>query len=264
MNSLAGFLIILLFVIAVLLFFLYRKTRKQIRRLREQHARLYVTIHNRKEEFREEACNEALAFFEKELQRVGADLHDDLIQKLSHYVFMMERISKTEDLAHAHAYAMQLKSELNLSIIPSIRKISGRLLPGSINSSSLTVALGDLCSFMETPGKAHIHYKTSGDETTIGSTHQEHMVRIVQELINNIMNHTKAWHIWVTLVYEQSRITISVEDDDIIGVEAYKKEYNRPNNFRTLKMRIKAIHGNLRVSIGKKGTKVDVVYPLLV
>lgn len=212
-----------------------------------------------KQEWEDSILLKQTDYLEEELQRMGADVHDDLIHRLTEQMLTIERLIRAEDLEHAQAYALQLKNHFHL-VVRSVREISYRLLPPSIDSPSLVRALEDLVSRIETPGVARISVSSSGKEFSLNSKHQAHLVRIVQELVYNATKHTPCWHVYIKLEWLNDSVIIYVEDDGRRAGEAELRIKNG-KGFRTVRMRLLNIKASLRFETDVLGLRAIVTYP---
>lgn len=201
----------------------------------------------------------AIELIEEELQRMGADVHDDLIQRIAEQRLYIEQLTYVEDIVNAQALALKLKATSDL-VVKSIRQISNTLLPGSIDSPSLVTALNDLCLRMQVPGVAFISVESSGTEFLIDPKHQLHLVRIVQELVQNAIKHSICWHVWVRLQWEEKIVSVVVEDDGLMRGST-ENRHRFSERFRTIRMRQRYTGATLSFEQGEKGLRVTMKYP---
>lgn len=193
-----------------------------------------------------EACEQIIS-------EMGAELHDDLIQKLSVlrlYIDRMERASG--DQSEIDALSIKMRSEFD-QVIHVVRNISRRLLPARMEGDTLEKTLGMLCQNMEHPGTGHIHFENHGVPIPLEEQTERYLFRIVQELIHNAFKHSSAWHIWVRLHWQPTRLILEVEDDGtgFSKIPEFIQRLKTKNN--TLKLRSSLIGANIAYSQGDKG-----------
>src|SRR5687768_15199224 len=93
------------------------------------------------------------------ISEMGAELHDDLIQKLSIFRLHIDRIERSaSDPAEIQSLAIKMKNDFE-QITKVIRNISRRLLPKRTIDERLSETLKLLCQNMEYPGTSHIHFQ---------------------------------------------------------------------------------------------------------
>jgi signal transduction histidine kinase len=206
--------------------------------------------------------NHLINFIEDELQRIGADVHDDLVQRVSEQLLLIERIANVEDVDLAQTYGFQLKKHTQV-LVASLRTLSHNLLPGSIDSSSLLIALNNLIAGMgkSSPYNAHINVGSEGLAFQLQSNHQAHIVRIVQELIHNALKNGLAWHVIVTLFWKENFLEIKIEDDGIRS-SILLPQAKFSGAFRTLKMRNNYLRSSLVFELREeRGVIITIKYP---
>ena len=193
-----------------------------------------------------EACEQIIS-------EMGAELHDDLIQKLSVlrlYIDRMERASG--DKAEIDSLSIKMRTEFE-QVIRIVRNISRRLLPAKMEGETLDKMLEMLCQNMEHPGTGHIHFENEGTPISLAPQTERYLFRIVQELIHNAFKHSSAWHVWVRLSWNASQLVVEVEDDGtgFSKIPEFIHRLKRKNN--TLKVRSSILGATITYSQGKKG-----------
>ena len=190
---------------------------------------------------------------EQVISEMGAELHDDLIQKLSVLRLYIDRIERgSADPAEIDALSIKLRTEFE-QVIHVVRNISRRLLPPKKEGETLDKTLAMLCQNMEHPGTGHIHFHSDGTPFPLDAQAERYLFRIVQELIHNAFKHSSAWHIWVRLTWTSKRVFIEVEDDGtgFSKIPEFIHRLKSKNN--TLKLRTSIIGATIQYSLGKKG-----------
>jgi signal transduction histidine kinase len=193
-----------------------------------------------------EACDQIIS-------EMGAELHDDLIQKLSVFRLYIDRIERSaSDANEVEMLALKMRSDFE-QVIGVIKNISRRLLPARMEGDTLVNTLEMLCQNMEHPGTGHIHFSHTGPARQIEENMEMNLFRIVQELIHNAFKHSAAWHIWVRLHWETDKVILEVEDDGsgFSKIPEFIKRLKSKNN--TLKVRSATIGATLTYHQGPKG-----------
>jgi signal transduction histidine kinase len=193
-----------------------------------------------------EACDQIIS-------EMGAELHDDLIQKLSVFRLYIDRMERSSaDQAEIETLSIKMRSEFD-QVIHVVRNISRRLLPAKMEGETLEKTLEMLCQNMEHPGTGHIHFDNEGTPVFLENQVERYLFRIVQELIHNAFKHSSAWHIWVRLKWGTDKLVVEVEDDGtgFSKIPEFIERLKRKNN--TLKLRSTIIGSNINYSQGEKG-----------
>lgn len=200
-----------------------------------------------------EACDQVML-------EMGAELHDDLIQKLSIFRLYLDRLERSShNPAETEALLINMRTDFE-GVVQSVRRISRKLLPEQTSIDSLQTSIDLLCKTMERPGSGNVYVECTGNEQTIPALSQTYLYRIVQELIHNAFKHSAAWHIWVRLNWEPSKLTIEVEDDGtgFHKISEFIDRLRKKNN--TLKMRSQVIGATITYHHGQKGLLAKVEY----
>jgi signal transduction histidine kinase len=187
------------------------------------------------------------------ISEMGAELHDDLIQKLSVFRLYIDRMERaSSDHAEIESLSIKMRSEFD-QVIHVVRNISRRLLPVKIEGETLEKTIEMLCQNMEHPGTGHIHFENQGSPIPMDNQVERYLFRIVQELIHNAFKHSSAWHIWVRLKWISNALIVEVEDDGtgFSKIPEFIERLKKTNN--TLKLRSTIIGAMLKYSQGEKG-----------
>jgi len=201
-----------------------------------------------------EACDQIIL-------EMGAEIHDDLIQKLSIFRLYIDRIERSStDPIEIESLAIKMRTDFE-QVVRTIKSISRRLLPVRMEGETLADTLALLCQNMEQPGTGHIHFKNSGMAVTIDAHIEMYILRIVQELIQNAFKHSAAWHIWVRLQWTAGTLIMEVEDDGsgFSKIPEFIGRLKRKNN--TLKMRVLAIGASIDYLQGENGLLARIKIP---
>jgi signal transduction histidine kinase len=85
---------------------------------------------------------------------------------------------------------------------------------------------------------------------------------MIQELLQNVLRHSSAWHVWVRINWSASLLKIEVEDDGtgFIQLDDAIASLKRKNN--TLRMRAAALGADIKYTTGRAGLLAVIKYPL--
>jgi len=215
-----------------------------------------------KKDFEIAVSKQSMAVCEEIVTELGAEIHDDLIQRLTILRLSIDRLETTLNGApDADRVLATIKAEY-LAVIDSVRRTSQILLPTYLEEDSFSSNIRTLCQTLERPGAGNIQLTISGDELPLDRQSRVYLNRIVQEIIHNAFKHSAAWHVWVNLIWSARELTIRVEDDGSgfskipVFVGLLRSKWN------TLRMRCRAINADIEFKQGSNGLIVQVVYPL--
>lgn len=212
-----------------------------------------MAIFRSQKHFEEEISKRVAETCEHIISEMGAELHDDLIQKLSVFRLYIDRMERSSgDQTEIDALSIKMRTEFD-QVIRVVRNISRRLLPAKMEGETLDKTLEILCQNMEHADTGHIHFMNEGTPLILDPRVEHYLFRITQELIHNAFKHSSAWHIWVRLKWDPELLTLEVEDDGagFSKIPDFIKRLKRKNN--TLKLRSSIIGAEIHYSQSKTG-----------
>lgn len=212
--------------------------------------------------FDAEVSRQAMEATEQIITEMGAEIHDDLVQRLSVFRLYLDRLDRAKgDAEQTEALITSMNADF-VEVVDTIRRISRRLMPVNMEHDSLEVRIQTLCQNMERPGGGTIHFTQSGLEQPVPERDAIHLLRIIQELINNAFKHSSAWLVDIRFHWNGSTLQIEVEDDGTAfsKLDSYLDVLHSKNN--TLRMRSTILHAPIHYSQGKKGLLVRLNYTL--
>ncbi|WP_409304563.1 sensor histidine kinase [Peribacillus sp. SCS-155] len=197
----------------------------------------------------------------EERQRIARDLHDAVSQQLFALNMMAAGAVKMFDLSPEKA-RQQLTEIADISVRAQgeMRALLLHLRPVQLQEDSLCDGLIKLLK--ELKQKTSLQFVASIDEVTgLPKSAEEHLFRIVQEAISNIIRHADAQRVKVELTGENEYIRLYISDDG--------KGFDPLNDkmvsygIKMMKERCEEIGGifQLRSKL-KEGTYIDIKVPL--
>jgi len=221
-----------------------------------------IPIYKSQKRFETEVSKQAAEICDQIISEMGAEIHDDLIQKLSVLGLYLDRLDRSvNNPDETEKLLISMRTDFE-NVVQAIRRISKKLMPPNLEHDSLQSGLEVLCQNMERPGAGNIHMVCSGHDHTVSQFKQAHLYRIVQELIHNAFKHSAAWHIWVRVQWETHQVILEVEDDGTGShklsefIERLRKKHN------TLRVRSYAIGALITYHQGHHGLLARVICPL--
>ncbi|WP_375560887.1 sensor histidine kinase [Bernardetia sp. OM2101] len=180
-------------LLSVLVGFIILLTKTYINRIRKEiQEKNFLVISHQKT-----LINSSIQILERERERISSDLHDDLIGQLYRIKLMNEDGKLNKLLAES---------------ISTARNISHDLTPPLIEESSLIELITD---FIAPYKKKYIVTLTCFMSLKLDLTKQQklHIFRIFQELINNIIKHSQANSINITLRGSEKYFALLLQDN---------------------------------------------------
>jgi signal transduction histidine kinase len=196
---------------------------------------------------------------EKERARISKDLHDGIGQLLTAMALKLE-VSPVE---------ASLKKEIQSSIgeiLTEVRRISHDLAPSVLYNFGLEAAMKQLClSYSQvSETKVEFHYVLSDEGTRIPRKYEEHIYRIAQEGLRNIIQHSKAKNSEIKLASDSEYILLEITDDGcgLLGNQHYQSRNQPHQGLWSIKERVQSIHGVFEINSNLgKGTCLKMRIP---
>jgi signal transduction histidine kinase len=181
---------------------------------------------------------------EKERTRIAKDLHDGVAGMLAavkmHFnslVFQYESLSD----AKGYQQGIELLNEATLEV----RKTSHNLMPEVLIRHGLDEALIRYCSNISNSNMMTDQYDSWGEPPRFKCSFELSVYRIVQELLNNILKHSKATEALVQMGYLNDLLSITIEDNGV-GFDKLSSQAGGIG-LHSLQSRIKAMNGEMEV-----------------
>ena len=202
-NSIIAALAGLFLLGALLAYSLYRRSRlKAEARLQEVALRQ-----------QQESAAAVLAAEEAERSRIARDLHDGLGQMMS----------ATKLNLSAYARATGFKSEEErlafnniIGLVDSsyneVRSVSHNMMPNALLKNSLAAAVRDFVNQMD-QRRLKVHLLAEGLDERLDINIETVIYRVIQECVNNVIKHSGADTLHISLIKDSDALTATVEDN---------------------------------------------------
>jgi two-component system, sensor histidine kinase LadS len=177
---------------------------------------------------------------ETERTRIAQDLHDDLGGTLS-------------AIKGKVANEMQNVETLNLveKAIEDLRNISRNLLPAELAKNGLSKAIQQSIERLQSASKIAFTVIAFGKEKRMSEERELNIYRVISELLNNIVKHSKATKATVQVIFYDDYLHISVEDN---GVGIKTEEINWGIGLKNVNSRIEFLKAKLLKDSNENGT----------
>jgi signal transduction histidine kinase len=195
------------------------------------------------------------------ITEMGAEIHDDLIQRLSILKLRIDRLQLEHgDASESLTNAIQQLQFDYKSITDSVRRISKQLHPTRIDGETFDKPVLALCQNIEGTSLSRINFTVIGDPKRLSSQPEIYLLRMIQELIHNSLKHSTAWHLWIRLIWHPNQLIIEVEDDGTGFAKTKDFISLLRNKNNTLRMRAVAIGAEIKYKKGQNGLLATITY----
>ncbi len=222
-----------------------------------------LTLQTIQSAYQKELFVAAIQAEERERERIGNDLHDEIGSSLSAAKALMSQLGDSATATDKEKEAVTLIKNILSNSLQDIRNISQNLHPAVLARFGLTEALhnlGFLCSDSFANG---MEVRVELD-VVLPHAHELALYRIVQELVNNALKHAHASQVNVLLMQLPNRLVLTVTDDGCGFDYAHVQQSNKVGlGLKSLAARVSLLDASLHLeSVPGQGTGVRVEVPL--
>ncbi len=191
---------------------------------------------------------------EQERSKIARELHDGVVQQIGSIILKSRNVFKKKEIEEDKE-VKEILTRLNNSS-EDLRNISHQMMPRALSELGLVAAIDDLLK----GSLAYVNINYSFEHFNLKERLQEKieitLYRITQELVNNIIKHSKATSVSVQLINSADHIIFIVEDDGI-GID--HKKSKKGMGFSNIKSRLEIVNGEANFDKSpEKGTLVTI------
>lgn len=200
---------------------------------------------------------------EDERSRLAKDLHDGLGGMLSGIKLtlggMKGNMVLTEENARLFSGALFKLDQT----IGEMRRVAHSMMPEALLRLGLGQALSDYCNGLtESSAGLLVNYQQFGLQERLPNDTEIVVYRIVQELLTNVMKHSKATQVLVQLMQQDNLLMLTVEDNG----QGFRPEAVLNNNgsgLSNIHSRVSYLHGTIDIKAEPgKGSSFHIEIPL--
>jgi PAS domain S-box-containing protein len=197
---------------------------------------------------------------EKERRQLSVELHDNVNQMLASCKLMLE--VARENKPNAKVLTEKAYQSIQ-TVINEIRRISHDLNPSAISDLGLVEAIEQLIDKINISGKVSIDFAPDRRQYKHYLNHDDKIAifRMVQEQLTNILKHSGATHVWITLCLVEDTVKLCIKDNGIgFDLSKCKKGLGLRNIYNRIEyyggtINIKTAHGQgVEMCIALKAT----------
>ena len=187
-----------------------RKHSEFLEREVNERTKELVEANNR----RMEVEAEVLRISELERQRFSNDLHDDICQRLAG-ISMLCRSYSNQDTPVEKSQMLEL-AQLIGETLQTTRQYAHNSYPVELERLGMNHSLSNLCNSFAAQSGINCQYEWGMPKGVHFDKIQKlNIFRIIQEALHNILKHSKAKNVWVSVMPETRKTVIKVIDDGV-------------------------------------------------
>jgi signal transduction histidine kinase len=199
---------------------------------------------------------------EAERQRIAKDLHDGVGQMMSAAKMNLSAVEsqlhlQTTEQKHAFENIIQLVDDS----CKEVRSVSHNMMPNALLKNNLEAAIREFIYKLDQQ-VLKVHVYTQGLDERLDSNMETILYRIIQECVNNVIKHSGADTLDITIIKEAGELTATIEDNGK-GFDTTDKEKFEGIGLKNMRTRIDYLKGSIDFdSAPGHGTVVALHVPL--
>ena len=251
-NYVIGGILVILVFSTLLSYSYYNRNR-----LKHQAKLQEAIIHQQ-----ELATHAVIEAEERERKRIAGDLHDGVGQIMSAAKMNLSMMSSELSFSNkeqklAFDKAMDLVDEG----CREVRTVSHNIMPNALLKSGLTSAIREFVNKLD-QRVIKVNLYSEGLNERIDTKTESVLYRIVQESVNNVIKHSGAEALDISLIKDEDGISVTIEDNGK-GFDTSDKDKFSGIGMRNIQSRVDYLKGTVEWdSAPGKGTVVAIHIPL--
>ncbi|MEI9808085.1 MAG: histidine kinase [Bacteroidota bacterium] len=199
---------------------------------------------------------------EEERQRIARDLHDSIGQMMS---AAKMNLSAFESEATFDNEEQRLSLEKIIRLVDDsckeVRHVSHNMMPNALLKNSLASAIRDFIDKMDNKA-LQVHLYTEGLDERMDSSIETVFYRVIQECVNNVIKHSGATTLDISIIRDNDGISATIEDNGK-GFDTGDKQKFDGIGLKNIITRVEYLKGTAEFdSSPGKGTAISLHVPM--
>ncbi|MCW3054780.1 MAG: multi-sensor signal transduction histidine kinase [Chthonomonadales bacterium] len=198
----------------------------------------------------------------EERTRLAREIHDTLAQGLTGIVIQLQVADRSGKVDPADPDSpIHLARRLAEECLVEARRSVKALRPSALENHGLTDALRRLQAQMTSRVPIKSAWEVQGDLYTLPPEVENHLLRIGQEAVTNVLRHAQATKLKTTLTYKPGQVRLRVEDNG----RGFTPDRHDEAGFGLIGMRERAAQIAAALTIDSRpghGTRIEIVVPI--
>lgn len=227
---------------------------------------MLVLYRRRQSQHAQELLNARLEIQENIFKNLSEEIHDNIGQELSVLKLTLSVIS-TKKEAEAEKFLNETRGMVN-RIIAAISDLSKSLHTDRIIKIGIVEAIRFELDKIQKTNLFQTHFSVADAPFRLEPNNEIFLFRIIQEILNNIIKHSKAKNINVDLIRRDNDLIFTFTDDGVgfeVNEAMQRPTGNRGIGLSSMVNRAKMVGGHLSISSQPgKGTTTTIKIPVAI
>lgn len=223
-------------------------------------------INEKEVKFQKDLLHASLEMAEQERNKIAANIHDDIGMALHVMKINLSRMRRNMDDVKLIEDVLNDTENLVSNTITITRVLSYDLMPPSLVSFGLIEGIDYLVKYIASTKIMEVEFNTEKEHIEMEERKKLHLYRLVKEIFNNIVKHTKATKSGVRISFSLNVMNIIIEHNGKgITNDAIKRlaESSRGIGLRNIIGRSQLINATVQYAIiNEEKSKVIIEIPI--
>ncbi|MBN2357321.1 hypothetical protein JXO59_14495 [candidate division KSB1 bacterium] len=200
---------------------------------------------------------------ESERKRIAAELHDSLGQDLLVIKNRTTVALRKDNRRGSKDNQLEQICAIADEAISNIRRVAHNLHPYQLEKLGLTDSLKSMLDKINEASTIEIEYEMDNIDGLLAKDQEINCYRVLQELLNNILKHSKAVKAWIKVHRLSKFIELDVQDNGVGFDHESVRDSGHGFGLTGVQERVDILKGRLAVESGKKaGTRFVIEIPI--
>lgn len=202
-----------------------------------------------------ELLNATINAQERERERIGADIHDDIGPMLSTTKLLINKFKYLDKKEDVTQHIKRLEAQLD-EAIERVREVAKNLVPQVLVEFGLVEAISDLCSRINEGGDVKAKMEVDPAIPIFDRTQELALYRIIQEFCTNTLKYAKASQIFIQFKVSGNGFVLELSDDGI-GIAQEHLQEKGGLGLNNMHARAKSIGADMQLETKRSiGTRI--------
>lgn len=227
--------------------------------LKSRIRKVHLEKKKRELEFQEELVSANIKSQEEERSKIARELHDGINQQIAGVKIGIANITENLDKGiNLQLDKLNSLQEMVTDVSSEVRNLSHQLIPSALLNGGLQEAVQDLVYFYNNNQAIQFEYSSTYTDLKLNKMQETHIFRIIQELVNNIIKHSKATKAEIQFHKMKDCLLILVSDD---GIGFTQHKIKSGIGLENIKSRINLLHGDIVFEKEVNGSLIRITVP---
>ncbi len=182
---------------------------------------------------------------ETEREVIARELHDQLGSSIVTLSWQYDAILENTRRDSANYQPLFKLNDSLKRLYQDVRHIAHQLGSGVLERAGLVPVLEELCGNIEAGKRIEVNFSHFGMESRLGFTYEVNILRIIQELISNVLKYAKATQLMIQMNRIDEVLNIMVEDNGI-GFDQKTALQRSGAGLSNIEARLRSLNGTIQ------------------